>query len=276
MEIYHKFAYQSRKPKYMPYTNLTTELNNSILKITINRPDQLNALNKETISELGDAMHQAERNEEVLVIVLTGSGQKAFVAGADIKEFQSFSVAEGKALSQNGHDALFNLMENLKKPIIAAINGFALGGGLELALAAHIRIASTNAKMGLPEVSLGLIPGYGGTQRLSHLVGKGMAFQLITSAQMIPAERAKEIGLVNEVVEQENLMITCEKLATKIMNNSPLAISSAMRAINASYKQGADGYAVEIEEFGKCFGTVDFKEGTSAFVEKRKANFSGN
>lgn len=257
------------------YNNILTESTGAIQKITINRPNQLNALNKETIDELGQALQAAEESDETKVIILTGSGEKAFVAGADIKEFADFSVEEGKLLSAEGHQKLFNLVENLSTPVIAAVNGFALGGGLELAMAAHIRIASDNAKLGLPEVSLGVIPGYGGTQRLSQLVGKGKAFEMIMSAGMISAEEAEKWGLVNQVVSLEELIPVCEKLAGKIARNSPKAISSAIVSINAQYKEGVDGFKTEISEFGKCFGTEDFNEGTSAFLEKRKPVFTG-
>ncbi|MFN5911183.1 MAG: enoyl-CoA hydratase-related protein, partial [Bacteroidota bacterium] len=209
------------------------------------------------------------------VVILTGSGEKAFVAGADIKEFAHFSIAEGGQLAAKGQELLFDRVENMTKPVIAAVNGFALGGGLELAMAAHIRIASSNARMGLPEVSLGVIPGYGGTQRLAQLVGKGKANEMVFTAGMIKADEALTWGLVNIVVEQENLLATAEEMAGKILNNSGMAIASAIVSINAGYRNEVNGYITEIEEFGKCFGTIDFKEGTSAFIEKRKANFRG-
>jgi enoyl-CoA hydratase len=212
-------------------------------------------------------------NDAVGVVVLTGAEEKAFVAGADIKEFADFSIAEGGKLAQEGQELLFDLVEHYPKPVIAAVNGFALGGGLELAMSAHIRIASSNAKMGLPEVSLGVIPGYGGTQRLAQLVGKGKANELIFTAGMISAEDAFRCGLVNAVVEQDELMETARKMASKILRNSPMAIRSAIKAVNAGYTSGVNGYEVEIEEFAKCFGTEEFKEGTTAFLEKRKANF---
>jgi len=259
----------------MSYNNILTEITNGIETITINRPSQLNALNGETIAELSQEFKSAEADNQVRVIVLTGSGEKAFVAGADIKEFANFSVEEGKELSRKGHDILFNLIENLKTPVIAVINGFALGGGLELAMSAHIRIASDNAKMGLPEVSLGVIPGYGGTQRLPQLVGKGIANELIFSAQMIDAKRAYEIGLVNQVVTQEELLETAYKLASRISRNSPMAISLAIEAVNAVHDESRNGFDTEIDLFGKAFGTKDFKEGTTAFVEKRRATFTG-
>ncbi|MCB0476972.1 MAG: enoyl-CoA hydratase/isomerase family protein [Crocinitomicaceae bacterium] len=257
----------------MSYNNILVETQNLICKITINRPDKLNALNKATIEELSKAFKEAEKSKEVGVIILTGSGEKSFVAGADIKEFADFSTPQGKELSAKGHETLFNLVESLTTPVIAAVNGFALGGGLELAMCSHIRIASSNARMGLPEVSLGVIPGYGGTQRLAQLIGRGKAFELIFTAGMMDAETALKWGLVNEVVEQADLMATCEKMASKILNNSPNAISAAIRCVNSNYQDGVNGYEVEIEEFGKCFGTEEFKEGTQAFLEKRKPNF---
>ncbi len=256
--------------------NLLTSAEEGILTITINRPDKMNALNRETIGELGQTLQEAEENEEVKVIILTGAGEKAFVAGADISEFSDFSVEEGKQLSQDGHDKLFNKVEHLSKPVIAAVNGFALGGGLELAMACHIRVASDNARMGLPETSLGVIPGYGGTQRLPQLVGKGKAFEMIMTAGMIKAEEAREYQLVNHVIPQEELMGKCREIAGAIMKNSPTAISIAIRSVNANYTAGVDGFKEEVKGFGECFGTGDFKEGTSAFLEKRKPSFSGN
>jgi len=255
------------------YQHLLLTQNGLQLTITINRPAQLNALNKETIEELNKAILSAESDPKVGVILLTGAGEKAFVAGADIKEFASFSIAEGGKLAQQGQATLFNLVEQLSKPVIALVNGFALGGGLELAMACHIRIASSNARMGLPEVSLGVIPGYGGTQRLAQLVGKGKANEMVFTAGMIKAEEALQWGLVNMVVEPESLLEKGEEMAQKILNNSGSAIAAAIRSINANYKSGVEGYDVEIEEFGKCFGTADFKEGTTAFLEKRKPNF---
>ncbi len=255
------------------YTNLLVETNGQIAEITINRPKQLNALNKETIQELHNALKAADEDAGIGVIILTGSGEKAFVAGADIKEFADFSIAQGGELAQNGQTILFDFIENLSTPVIAAVNGFALGGGLELAMASHMRVASSNARVGLPEVSLGVIPGYGGTQRLAQLVGRGKANELVFTAGMMKAEDALQWGLVNYVVEQPELMDKAREIAGKILNNSASAISSAIRAVNANFQDGVNGYEVEIEEFGKCFGTEDFKEGTTAFIEKRKANF---
>lgn len=257
----------------MSFNNILVDKNDALAQITINRPKKLNALNKETITELSTAFTDLENDEAVRVIILTGSGEKAFVAGADISEFANFSVEEGGVLARKGQEMLFDLVENLSKPVIAAVNGFALGGGLELAMSCHFRIASDNAKMGLPEVSLGVIPGYGGTQRLSQLVGKGKAMELVMTAGMIPADEALSLGLVNHVTTQEELVPLANKLASKIMRNSSVAISGAIKAINANYKEGVNGYDVEIEEFGNCFGTEDFKEGTTAFLEKRKPNF---
>lgn len=256
-------------------SNLKIEKNGSVEIITINRPDKLNALNKATIKELGDAITNAASSKEVTAIIITGAGEKAFIAGADISEFANYNAEEGKALSQSGHTTLFNLVENTQKPIIAAINGFALGGGLELAMACHIRIASNKARMGLPEVSLGVIPGYGGTQRLAQLAGKGKAFEMISTAGMIQADEAYQFGLVNHVVEAGKTMEKALEIAHQISKNSTVAIAAAIRALNAGYEEGVNGFDKEIEEFGNSFGTEDFKEGTSAFMEKRKPNFPG-
>lgn len=255
------------------YNNILSEKNGQIQLIIINRPAQLNALNKETIEELSKAIKSAEQDSDTGVIILTGSGEKSFVAGADIKEFADFSIAQGGELAQKGQKILFDLIEHLSKPVIAAVNGFALGGGLELAMAAHIRVASSNARVGLPEVSLGVIPGYGGTQRLAQLVGKGKANELIFTAGMIKADEALKWGLVNHVVEPEELLGKATEIAEKILANSGTAIASAIRAVNAGFKDGINGFETEILEFGKCFGTADFKEGTTAFIEKRKPDF---
>ena len=255
------------------YQNLLITSENGIQTITINRPAQLNALNKETISELSMAFKLANDDKAIGVILLTGQGEKSFVAGADIKEFVSFSIAQGGELAYSGQESLFNLIENLSKPVIAVVNGYALGGGLELAMACHLRVAATSALFGLPEVSLGLIPGYGGTQRLAQLVGKGRANELIFTAGMISAEEAWRIGLVNHIVAPEDLLNKSYDLAKKIMKNSGSAIASAITAINAGFTTGVNGYEIEIEAFGKCFGTQDFKIGTSAFIAKEKPGF---
>lgn len=259
----------------MNFENILCTIKEGLAIITINRPKKLNALNKQTIEELHEAFSILEDDISVKVIAITGSGEKAFVAGADISEFANFTVDNGGKLAAKGQELLFNLIENYSKPVIAAINGFALGGGLELAMACHFRVASDNAKMGLPEVSLGVIPGYGGTQRLPQLVGKGKAMELIMTAAMIPAEKALELRLVNYVSSLEELMPLVYKLADKIMRNSLVAIGAAIKSVNANFKDGVDGFKVEVSEFGNCFGTEDFKEGTSAFLEKRKANFPG-
>lgn len=259
----------------MNFENILITSENGIGQITINRPSKLNALNVATIQELHNAFETLDADSTTKVIIVTGEGEKAFVAGADISEFANFSVEEGAQLAQQGQELLFDFVENLKTPVIAAVNGFALGGGLELAMACHFRVASDNAKMGLPEVSLGVIPGYGGTQRLPQLVGKGRAMELVMTAGMIDAETAKTYGLVNHVVPQTELIEFAKGIASKIMRNSPVAIGYAIKAINANFKDGVDGYKTEIKNFGKCFGTEDFKEGTTAFLEKRKADFKG-
>ena len=257
----------------MEFQNILVNQKEKIATITINRPSKLNALNKVTINELHAAFNQLDNDTGVRAIIITGSGEKAFVAGADISEFANFNVEQGTELARKGQEILFDFVQNLSTPVIAAINGFALGGGLELAMAAHFRVASTNAKMGLPEVSLGVIPGYGGTQRLPQLVGKGKAMELIMTASMMTAEEAKTYGLVNYVVEQSELLPLCEKLAKKIVANSSSAISAAIKSVNANYTNCVNGFGVEIENFGLSFNTNDFKEGTTAFLEKRKPNF---
>jgi len=222
------------------------------------------------------ALEAANNDASTGVVILTGSGEKSFVAGADIKEFAHFSVEEGKVLAAKGQELLFSFIENMTTPVIAAVNGFALGGGLELAMASHIRVASDNAKLGLPEVSLGVIPGYGGTQRLAQLIGRGKANELIFTAGMISADEAHSWGLVNHVCTQEELLPLAQKIAGKIINNSATAIASAIRSVNALYSKGGQaGFDTEVAEFGACFGTADFKEGTTAFIEKRKPNFRG-
>src|SRR5690554_199639 len=253
--------------------NILTQRENGLEIITINRPDKLNALNKETIQELHDAFAQAEASDEARVIIITGSGEKAFVAGADISEFANFDSSQGAELAAKGQELLFNFIQNLPKPVIAAVNGFALGGGLELAMSAHFRVASDNTKMGLPEVTLGVIPGYGGTQRLPQLIGRGRAMEMILTAQMIDAQKALAYGLVNEVVSQQELLSYAKSIAEKICKNSPNAIKEAIQAVNANFEDGVNGYKVEINNFGNCFGTSEFIEGTTAFLEKRKANF---
>jgi enoyl-CoA hydratase len=259
----------------MIYQNILLDKQNDISIITINRPEKLNALNKQTIEELHHALEAENLDPISKVIIITGSGTKAFVAGADISEFAHFSVTEGEQLAAQGQKILFDFIENLQTPVIAAVNGFALGGGLELAMAAHFRIASDNAKMGLPEVTLGVIPGYGGTQRLPQLIGKGRALELIMTGKPIDAQTALNYGLVNHVVAQDELLPLAKSLASGIARNSTVAIARAIESVNAAYKDGVNGYEREIKNFGFCFGTEDFKEGTTAFLEKRKPNFPG-
>lgn len=259
----------------MKLENILLENENGIATITIDRPSKLNALNKQTIKELHHAFKDADTNSDIKVIIITGSGEKAFVAGADISEFADFSVSEGEQLASEGQALLFDFVANLSTPVIAAVNGFALGGGLELALSAHFRVASDNAKMGLPEVSLGVIPGYGGTQRLPQLVGKGRAMEMIMTAGMIDAKTAHDYGLVNHVTTQEELLPLAEKIASKIMRNSSVAIAAAITSINAGFEDGENGFDTEVTEFGNCFGTADFKEGTQAFLQKRRPEFPG-
>lgn len=258
----------------MPFENLLTKSENGIFLITVNRPDKLNALNRKTIDEIGIAVSEAEKNNEVKGIIITGSGQKAFIAGADISEFANISMEQGKELARNGQK-VFNSIEHCSKPVIAAVNGFALGGGCELAMACHIRVASDNAKFGQPEVKLGLIPGYGGTQRLTMLVGKSKAMELLMTADMISANDALILGLVNHVTTQDELMNKCIAIANKIMQQAPLAIGSIIRSVNDFYDKTKNGFEAEISEFGKCFATEDVIEGTNAFMEKRKAEFKG-
>lgn len=253
------------------YENLTTSIENRILTVTINRESKLNALNKATLNELHDALATALSDPAVGGIIVTGTGSKAFAAGADIAELKALDKVGGFNLAKEGQTSVFDFIEKAEKPVVAAINGFALGGGLELALACHIRIASENAKLGLPEVSLGLIPGYGGTQRLPQLIGKGKAMELILTGDMIDAGLAYQIGLVNHVVPQDFLMNTALVLLQKILRRSPRAVGAAIRAINAGGK--AEGYSTEIDEFAKCFSSPDFEEGTAAFLEKRDPDF---
>ncbi len=255
------------------YSNLKYAVKDSIGYVIINREPQLNALNQETLDELQDIFKHFNSDNHVRGIILTGAGQKAFAAGADIKEFMDLSVIQARWLSERGHIIFSDLIESAPKPVIAAINGYALGGGLELALACHIRIASENAKMGLPEVSLGLIPGYGGTQRLPKLVGKGQAMQMILTGDMIDAQQAHAIGLVNEVIPQDKLISRAEEILQKIFKRSRVAVTNAIEAINAAEDEQQNGNKVEMDAFGHLFGTEDFKEGVSAFLAKRIPNF---
>lgn len=259
----------------MPSSLILQKITSGICTLTIQRPEALNALNAMVIQELANALKRAQTDPEVQVILVTGSGEKAFVAGADIKEFADFDAQKGRELADYGQELLFNRIERSGKPVIAAINGFALGGGLELALACHMRVASETARMGFPEVSLGVIPGYGGTQRLPQVVGKGKAMEMILTARMISAQEALQCGLVNQVVPDAELLSTAEKMAMRIMKNSPMAVETAIQAVLAGYEDGVNGFEAEIECFGASFDTADFREGTQAFIAKRKPNFPG-
>lgn len=256
----------------MVYKYIQTGLKNGMLRLTVNRESQLNALNRETLEELNRALVDGLAIDDVRGIIITGAGEKAFIAGADIKELAQLGEEEGRRLAKEGQAKVFDLIHRAEKPIVAAINGYALGGGLELALACHIRVAGHTARMGLPEVSLGLIPGYGGTQRLAQLVGRGNAMEIILTGNMVNAEKAMQIGLINHIVPADEVVSKAEEILTQIALRSPKAVSAAIRAINASVS-GDDGYSVEIDEFAKCFGTTDFKEGVSAFLEKRSPAF---
>jgi len=258
----------------MSYTNILVEKKDGIFIITLNRPDKLNALNYQTIQEVGNAIDNANSDDEIRGIILTGSGEKAFAAGADISEFAAYSLNEAESLSRDG-GAVFNRIEQSAKPVIAAVNGFALGGGCELAMACHIRIASENARFGQPEVNLGLIPGYAGTQRLVQLIGKGKALEYLMTGDMIPAQEAHRLGLVNSVVPLNDLLATAIQLIEKIKTKAPIAIASVIRCVNSYFAYDEDGFETEIKMFGACFETEDFKEGTQAFLEKRKAVFTG-
>jgi enoyl-CoA hydratase len=259
----------------MAFENLLYERRNGIGYVTVNRPEKLNALNLKTMDELHDCFQEIERDEEVRAVILTGTGEKAFVGGADINELAIQTPVEGKEMSVCGQKIL-DLIEHLGKPVIAAINGYALGGGCELALACTIRIASENARLGQPEVRLGLIPGYAGTQRLPRLVGRGRALEMLLSGEPISAVEAYRIGLVNQVVPAQDLIATAEKLAQKILANAPLAVKFALEAVNHGLEMTqAEGQFLEANLFGLCCTTADMKEGTRAFLEKRPARFTG-
>ena len=258
----------------MPYSTILTQLDNGIFTITINRPDKLNALNKEVFNDLNAVMDEIITNHSIQSVIITGSGSKAFVAGADITEFANLSFDEAKILAKRGQDVFFKI-ENSSKPIVACVNGFALGGGCELAMACHFRLCSDNAKFGQPEVNLGLIPGYGGTQRLTQLIGKGRAMEMLMSANMIDANTALQYGLVNYVVPADELLTKTKSILEIINSKAPLAVAACIKAANAVFDETKNGYQTEIDAFGDCFATEDMKEGTTAFLEKRKANFQG-
>ena len=255
------------------YQTLLTTLENHIFTITINRPDKLNALNQQVMDDLNDAVDEVYKNDEIRSVIITGSGGKAFVAGADISELIGEGV-EGMALAKKGQDIFFKI-ENAPKAIIAAVNGFALGGGCELAMSCHFRVAAENAKFGQPEVNLGLIPGYGGTQRLAQLIGRGRALELIMTANLLDAQTALDYGLVNYVVPGDQLISKCRSILDTINAKAPLAIAKSIAAVNALYTPGKNGYDAEAIAFGDCFTTEDMKEGTGAFLGKRKPVFRG-
>jgi enoyl-CoA hydratase len=259
----------------MPYQTLLTELVENIFTITINRPDKLNALNKTVIDELSEAVNEIYSNSEIKSVIITGSGPKAFVAGADISEFLSLDSASGKALAKKGQENIFSKIENCGKPVVAAVNGFALGGGCELAMACHFRLASDNAKFGQPEVNLGLVPGYGGTQRLTQLIGKGKAMELMMTGNMIDANEALRLGLVNYVTTPENLLPETKKILHTIMSKAPRAIAQVISLTNYGAYGNIDGLEKEVDAFGQLFNSSDVKEGATAFLEKRKPNFTG-
>ncbi len=256
------------------YQTLLILLENGILTVVINRVEKMNALNQEVLKELNKVLDEVERNPEVRSVIITGSGAKAFVAGADISEFSGLSKEEAMAMAKRGQDT-FSRIENSSKPIVAAVNGFALGGGCELAMSCHFRVAADNAKFGQPEVNLGLIPGYGGTQRLVQLIGKGKAMELLMSAKMIDAHEARELGLVNDVTAPDSLLAHCREILSIINSKAPLAVAGCIKAANAVFDESQNGFETEIKEFGNCFVTEDMKEGVSAFLEKRKAIFKG-
>lgn len=253
-------------------STLLTALVENIFTITINRPDKLNALNKDVFTDLNKALDEVENNPEIKSVIFTGAGSKAFVAGADISEFSALNKEQAMVLAKRGQDT-FARIENCSKPVVAAVNGFALGGGCELAMACHFRVASENAKFGQPEVNLGLIPGYGGTQRLVQLIGKGKAMELLMSAHLIDANEAKQLGLVNYVTTAETLLEHTQNILQIINTKAPLAVAGCIKAANAVFDESKDGYALEIAEFGNCFDTEDMKEGVAAFMEKRKPVF---
>ena len=257
------------------YQTLLTNLQEGTLIITVNRPEKMNALNKDVIEELGKAFDEAANNNDVKTIILTGAGEKASVAGADISEFTALDTNGGSALAKKGQDHVFDRIENCNKPVIAAVNGFSLGGGCELAMACHFRVASENAKFGQPEVNLGLIPGYGGTQRMTQLIGKGKTMELMMTGDMIGADEAKALGLVNHVFPLAELLNETKKIAQKIQTKAPLAIADIISCVNEAAKADTKGFDNEIDRFGKLFGTEDMKEGVNAFLEKRKAIFKG-
>jgi len=259
----------------MNFNNLIFEQKENIAFITINRPDKLNALNKETLSEIGQTFDEIENDDAIKGVLITGSGEKAFVAGADILEISTLDNISGTEFALEGQE-VFNKIEQCRKPVIAAVNGFALGGGCELALACHFRYASENAKFGQPEVNLGIIPGFGGTQRLSRIIGKGRALELLMSGNMIDATEAYRIGLVNKVLPQSELVSESEKILQTILSKGPYAVSMTIEAVNEGLDKKLDSALNhEANLFGQTCGTEDMREGTNAFLEKKKPDFKG-
>ncbi len=257
------------------YQTILTVLTDGIQLITINRPDKLNALNSQVIEELAEAIYEVHTDEAIKAAIITGAGPKAFVAGADISEFTALNAEGGRKLAKKGQEQVFDRIENCPKPIIAAVNGFALGGGCELAMACHFRIASANAKFGQPEVNLGLIPGYGGTQRLTQLIGKGKAMELMMTGAILDAQHALELGLVNYVTAPEELLPKAMELLNIILTKAPLAIGKVIELVNLAAIGDPDGLEKEMIAFGELFATADMKEGATAFIEKRKPAFTG-
>lgn len=257
------------------FDNIDTQLAEGILTISVNRPDKMNALNKATIEEIGEAMQEAYDDKEIKGVIITGEGEKAFAAGADIAEIAELNEVNGRKFAEIGQE-VFGLIEKSDKPVIAAVNGFALGGGCELAMACHLRVASKNATFGQPEVNLGLIPGFGGTQRLPQLVGKGRALEMMMTADTISAQRALEIGLINYIVEDKKELVEfSEKLMRKIISKAPLAVGMIVDCVNAAYMHDENGYQTEANSFAACCKSEDFEEGTQAFLAKREAHFTG-
>lgn len=257
------------------YDNLLLADNEGILTITINREAKLNALNQKTLEELKEVFQGVYDDREIKGVIITGSGEKAFVAGADIKELSQLNEMNARKFAESGQE-IFDMIENCHAPVVAAVNGFALGGGCELAMACHMRVATANARFGQPEVNLGIIPGYGGTQRLTQLIGKGKALELMMTADVIKAEEAKELGLINHLVEsKEQAIAKATEILSKIAQKAPVAIGLIVDCVNAVFAKEKDGYQVEANSFASCCNTSDFKEGTEAFLEKRPANFTG-
>ncbi|MCE7053333.1 enoyl-CoA hydratase-related protein [Algoriphagus sp. AGSA1] len=257
------------------FKNIRTNVKDSVLYLSINREDKMNALNFETLEELRSIFEEVSDNKEIKAVIITGSGERAFVAGADISEIASLNEVNARKFSESGQE-IFSMIENCHKPVIAVTNGYTLGGGCELAMACHMRIATSNAKFGQPEVNLGIIPGYGGTQRLTILIGRGKANELMMTGEMIGAEEAKSLGLVNHVLPtKEDAMQKAEEIISKILSKAPLAIGMIIDCVNSSFIPDENGYQTEANSFARCVKSGDYKEGTSAFLEKRQPRFKG-